>query len=266
MRLSIEHATIYRYPADVSHSVQHLRLTPFDDMHQRILDWRLNLPAEAFANRDAYGNQTHFLALDFLHSEICISVSGIVETNPEYLIPANGISPLIFLRTSPLTRSNEAIRNFAEPFQNKIAIDRLKGLDELAASLHSHLKFDQSATHVHTTAAEAFTLGRGVCQDYSHIYITCCRSLGVPARYVSGYLYSGPESTPQIASHAWVEAWIEDTGWIGFDVTNRKRADDSHLRLAVGMDYLDACPIRGVRRGGGTEEMSVSVDIRLIDQ
>lgn len=266
MRLSIEHETVYRYPDNVSHSVQHLRLTPVDDMHQRIIEWKLDLPGEAFANRDAFGNQAHLMALDYSHREIRIAVRGKVETNAHYAVPANGIAPMVFLRASTLTRPNEAIRNFAEPFRDATWKDRLDGLDKMAAALHNHLTFDTTATGVHTTANEAFAGGHGVCQDYSHIYISCCRLIGVPARYVSGYLYSGAGGPPQVASHAWVEAWVDDIGWIGFDVTNFKRADETHLRLAVGMDYLDACPVRGVRRGGGIEEMNVSVDIKLIDQ
>jgi len=113
-------------------------------------------------------------------------------------------------------------------------------------------------TSVEDSAAQAFARGQGVCQDQAHVFIACCRAAGIPARYVSGYLCSvdGSES----ASHAWVDAWLEDSqGWLSIDVTHLEPMGEKHCRLAVGRDYLDAAPVRGVRRGGGHEVMDVSV-------
>jgi len=108
------------------------------------------------------------------------------------------------------------------------------------------------STMVSSTATEAFSAGRGVCQDHTHVFLSCCRVLGIPARYVSGYLYTNDSS--HVASHAWAEVWLGDR-WHTFDITNQVCEPTHHLKLAVGLDYLDACPVRGVRYGGGEESM-----------
>jgi transglutaminase-like putative cysteine protease len=127
--------------------------------------------------------------------------------------------------------------------------------------LHDKMAFDTTATNVATPAAEAFTHKRGVCQDYAHIFVAAARILGIPARYVSGHL-ARPEAEGQDAAHAWAEAFAPDLGWVAFDAANGVCADQSYLRVAVGLDYLDAAPMRGARRGGGEERLSVSVHAR----
>ena len=119
----------------------------------------------------------------------------------------------------------------------------------------------KGATDVHESATRAFARGKGVCQDHAHVFIACCRTAGIPARYVSGYLYTGKEG--EVASHAWVDAWLgrDKAAGCRIDVTHRTLAGGRHCRLAVGRDYLDACPVRGVRRGGGAEEMQVAVSV-----
>jgi transglutaminase-like putative cysteine protease len=122
------------------------------------------------------------------------------------------------------------------------------------------VRYEPGATDVHESAARAFARGAGVCQDHSHIYIASCRSAGIPARYVSGYFYAGKAG--EIASHAWVDVWTgREQGWMSIDVTHAAPTDGRYCRLAVGRDYLDACPVRGVRRGGGVEEMQVAVSV-----
>jgi transglutaminase-like putative cysteine protease len=119
--------------------------------------------------------------------------------------------------------------------------------------------FDADVTHSHTDAIHAFNLLAGVCQDYSHIFLAAARSLGIPARYISGHLLRADGLVVQPAGHAWVEALIPDLGWVGFDPTNGASTGASYLRVAVGLDYLDAAPVRGARRGGGAETLLVSV-------
>jgi len=122
-------------------------------------------------------------------------------------------------------------------------------------ALAARMPYSPGATSVDTTAAEAFAGGAGVCQDHTHAFLACARSLGVPARYVSGYLFTN--DSEHLASHAWAEAWL-DGAWYSFDVTNGLARPERHLKLAVGLDYLDACPVRGMRRGGG-EQMHARV-------
>ena len=119
-----------------------------------------------------------------------------------------------------------------------------------------HMTYTPGVTEVDTSAAQAFAKRAGVCQDHTHAFLACARSLGIPARYVSGYLYS--ENSEHLSSHAWAEAWLDDA-WYSFDVTNQLARPERHLKLAVGLDYLDACPVRGMRRGGGFEQMHAKV-------
>ena len=129
-----------------------------------------------------------------------------------------------------------------------------------AAAIAAAVAYRPGTTQVSDTAISAFQQREGVCQDQAHVFIACCRSLGLAARYVSGYLFAGPEAG--LASHAWAEVWREDIGqWYGIDVTHGSPVGGQHCRLAVGRDYLDAAPVRGMRRGGGQEQMQVAVRV-----
>ena len=262
MQLHIRHETFYRYGEPVKRSVQNLRLTPRRDPMQRALSWNMSVPGRCRPQVDAYGNIVHLLTLDEPHREIRIVVDGVVETADaaDVPLPDEGtISPLAFLAETPLTRPDEAIVAFAQPRLQGGGDVRAKLLG-LAEAVCEEVRYEKGATDVHESASRAFARGAGVCQDHSHIYIACCRSAGIPARYVSGYFYVGKEG--EIASHAWVDVWTgRERGWMSIDVTHRTPADGRHCRLAVGRDYLDACPVRGVRRGGGPEEMQVAVRI-----
>jgi transglutaminase-like putative cysteine protease len=132
----------------------------------------------------------------------------------------------------------------------------------LAEAIRGSVAYQSGATAVTTTAADALSLGRGVCQDHAHLFLACCHVHGIPARYVSGYI--DPGTTAHAESHAWVDAWVDEvdfSGWVSIDVTHAKFASDSHCRLAVGRDYDSAAPVRGVRTGGGTETLSVKVSV-----
>lgn len=265
MQLHIRHETTYRYGEPVKRSVQNLRLTPRRDPMQRALNWNISTPGRCRSQVDAYGNIVHLLALDEPLREIRIVANGVVVTEDfdTVSLPDEGtISSLVFLAETPLTRPDAAIVDFARPRLQGAGELRPKLLD-LAAELCEKVRYETGATDVHESAARAFARGAGVCQDHSHIYIACCRSAGIPARYVSGYFYTDGE----VASHAWVDVWTgHEQGWTSIDVTNRITAGGRHCRLAVGRDYLDACPVRGVRRGGGMEEMQVAVHIAALAQ
>lgn len=264
MILTINHETVYRYDSAARHSTQYLRLTPQDTDGQRVLEWHLDLPKPAFATTDSHGNVLHVLTLDMPHTEIRIRAVGIVETdNGERVVHGAG-DPRPYVRPTPLTAMSPLMISFAEGY--RAGIGTLEGLDALAQAVHAGMTYDPGATAPETTAAEAFLLARGVCQDYTHVFVACCRHLGVPARYVSGYLHAGQQAFGgQQATHAWAEAWL-DGRWWSFDLVNRSRAGAGHLKLAVGMDYHDACPVRGVRRGGGEESMVADVRVGLPPQ
>jgi transglutaminase-like putative cysteine protease len=264
MRLKIEHETIYHYGSPVIHSLQLLRLTPRSDRRQRVLRWRLNLPTEAMEHVDAYGNISHLLTMEGPHQDIHIGVEGVADTSEREGEPDaefGGVSPQVFLRETPLTAVDDCVRNFALGGSEDIASQPISALVELTERIQEAVRYGKGTTEVQTTAAEVLSQGSGVCQDHSHLFIACCKALGVPARYVSGYFHSGHDAEQEIAMHAWAEAWIEGQGWLSYDISNAYPEGAAHLRLAVGRDYLDTCPVRGVRYGGGHERMQVRVQV-----
>jgi transglutaminase-like putative cysteine protease len=267
MQLHIRHETEYLYTEPVKRSVQNLRLTPRQESSQRTLNWHITAPGKQHSQLDAHGNVVHLLTLDRPHRTIRIVVNGIVETDdfrgPSLPDPGS-LSPLAYLAATSLTRPDEAI----DAFSHKQALtrgDRQSALLGLAASICEHIEYTTGATDVSESAAQAFARRKGVCQDQAHVFIACCRANGIPARYVSGYLHVGKGQ--EVASHAWADAWLGPTeGWLGIDVTHRSLVGGNHCRLAVGRDYLEACPVRGVRRGGGSEAMKVMVSITASQQ
>ena len=263
MQLHIRHETLYRYGEPVKRSVQNLRLTPRRESIQRALSWNIAAPGRQHAQIDAYGNVVHLLTLDEPHREIRIVVNGVVETDDSegLVMPEEGkLSPLAYLAETPLTRADESITSFAKQ-RIESGGDIRAHLLSLAGEVCEVVRYEKGATDVHESAVRAFARGKGVCQDLAHVFIACCRTAGIPARYVSGYYYAGEQG--EVASHAWVDAWFgeDQGGWIAIDVTHCTLVGGRHCRLAVGRDYLDACPVRGVRRGGGAEEMYVAVSV-----
>ena len=264
MRVSIDHLTRYVYEMPVRYSTQYLRLVPPTTDRQRVVEWRLDTPGSPLELRDGYGNILHVLTIVSPITEIVIRSSGIVETSSSIDDETDEVklSPLVFLRPTPLTRAEGPLVDFGERFRRRAGM--LSGLRELAEGVIARLPFQPGVTEVHSTAAEAFEAGNGVCQDHTHVFIACCRLLGIPSRYVSGYLYSSGGDQSAVASHAWAEAWVVDR-WRSFDVTNARPAGEQHIRLAIGADYLEASPVRGVRSGGGAEQM-IAIAIVGVDQ
>jgi transglutaminase-like putative cysteine protease len=256
MRISIDHTTHYRYEHPVRYSTQYLRLVPKSSVRQRVLEWQLVTPARPLELSDGYGNILHVLTIDQPVEEIVIRSRGIVETSSsidEHTDDDPKLSPLLFLRPTTLTRADDGIADFAEQFRRRAGT--LSGLRELSSAVLAKLPFLPGVTEVHSTAGEAFEAGNGVCQDHAHVFIGCCRYLGIPARYVSGYIYSAGHAESTVASHAWAEAWVVDR-WRSFDITNGRPAGAHHIKLAIGADYLEASPVRGVRTGGGIEHLT----------
>lgn len=264
MLLTVHHATTYRYAEPVSRSTQYIRLTPYATARQRVLRWKVQMPAPATVLQDAFGNTTHVLTLDQPHEEIHLAAGGEVEVDgSDDGEPAGNINPMVFLRSTPLTRADEAMTEFVAPMRALARGRPLIAITDLMAAVLQHMPYQQGQTLVDFTAAQSFAAARGVCQDHAHVFITCCRQLGVPARYVSGYVYSADGE--QVASHAWAEAWLANR-WLSFDISNAGSAGSSHLKLAVGLDYSDACPVRGVRLGGGEEELWTTARVKAVQQ
>ncbi|MFM7273914.1 MAG: transglutaminase N-terminal domain-containing protein [Gammaproteobacteria bacterium] len=261
MRLHVHHTTAYRYTERLALSTQYLRLSPRESARQRVLGWRLELPGRAARSVDPFGNTLHVVTVDTPHSELLITVDGEVDISRGALSPADSIHPMVFLRPGTLAVADEAMQAFA--LEQDPALPPPEGARLLMERLRSRMRFLSGTTDACTTAAAAFAAGSGVCQDFTHVFTGCARALGIPARYVSGYLFTDREE--HVASHAWAEVGTGDAWW-GLDVTNGCEIDQRHLQLAVGMDYLDASPVRGVRRGGGEEWLEARALVRSAGQ
>jgi len=270
MRLSVQHITQYRYSEPARRVIQLLRLTPLSFEGQTILDWRIDVDCDARLRegRDGYGNATHMLYIDKPIASLKLTVTGKVLTENRAGVVAGlpvDLPPLAFTRITPLTAPDLALTELAAALDHQGG-EKLDKLHRLAAFINQKMAFDTGRTEIDTKAAEAFSAGHGVCQDFAHIFIAVSRLIGIPARYVSGHLFRRDAALFQEASHAWAEAWIEDLGWVAFDPTNGICADDAYIRVACGLDYRDAAPLAGARSGGGVETLSVEVQVRQMRQ
>ncbi|MCC2625586.1 MAG: transglutaminase [Burkholderiales bacterium] len=263
MILNVHHSTKYSYLEPVHKSIQIIRLTPFNNHRQKVITWALNIPGHANKNIDWFGNITHCVNIPSMSTEIEIIATGKVDVSHAMPNPELGTLPaLYYLRETPLTELNPDMKILAL----SVASNKDKGLmagslqeillalSELSALILKYVAYSSGVTNSKTSAIDAFKLGKGVCQDHAHIFLACSRFLGVPSRYVSGYLHT--DDTSHLASHAWAEAWINNA-WHSFDISNQCSADEKHIELAYGLDYLDASPIRGSRIGGGEERLFV---------
>ena len=267
MRIRVDYTTIYDYSAPATDVLQLLRVEPGSTDDQHVVNWRLDVGANGHLRRsiDVFGNVCHMFYADAPLTRLALHVVGDVDTSGGGRVngSAEPLPPPVFLRTSPLTAPDAAIREFARRHVEGNPLDTCHAINR---AINAGMIFDADATHPTTGAADSFGLGRGVCQDYSHIFCAAVRSLGIPARYVSGHLVRIDGLITQPAGHAWAEAHVGDFGWVGFDPTNGLSTTPAHLRVAVGIDYSDASPVRGSRRGGGAETMVVTVTTRDIHQ
>jgi transglutaminase-like putative cysteine protease len=267
MRIRISHETRYRYDAPINGVIQTLRLTPRNHDGQYVIHWRIDVTEDCRLDlhEDAFGNITHTFSAEGPFDELGVHVEGEMDVQDTAGIVRGAIErfpPSLYLRATSLTEADGAIADFARETKRR-GDDALAVLHALLSRVHGEMTYDTDPTHAATTAAEAFALKRGVCQDLSHIFIAAARELDVPARYVGGYFHRADGVVQQDAGHAWAEAYVPTIGWVAFDPANGICATDAHVRVAVGLDYLGAAPVRGARRGGGTESMAVKV---LVDQ
>jgi len=268
MRIRVSHETVYRYEQPAKGVIQTLRMTPRNHDGQYVVDWRIDVSADCRldAQVDAFGNITHTFSADGPFETLRLAVEGEVETQDTHGIVRGTVEqfpPSLFLRATPLTAADAAITACAHEVAASAGTDRLGLLHALLTRINREITFETDRTHAATTAAQAFALKRGVCQDLTHVFIAAARELGIPVRYVAGYFHRADGVVHQDAGHAWAEAHVEDLGWVAFDPANGICATDAHVRVAVGLDYLGAAPVRGTRYGGGGETLAVSL---VVDQ
>ncbi|MFN8475439.1 MAG: transglutaminase family protein [Anaerolineae bacterium] len=269
MKLQIEHETIFTYSGAVSERAGEARVRPRDEHGQRCLSFKLSVEPQAPVDEltDDFGNTVHCYSILPAHRRCVIVATSVVETTQQVLIPA--ANPHLLERHDALAPSRYAFWTPAiEAFAREHAGE---GSDEdrmlaLKYAIYEHFDYVPGSTDISTTADEVLQGRKGVCQDFAHLLIACCRCIGIPARYVSGYLYdrsNGPYDV--LATHAWVEAY-SGQGWLGLDPTHRRMVTDHYVRIAIGRDYADAAPVRGFYKGTAKEKMSVTVRIRPLEE
>ncbi len=264
-RLSIRHETVFQYESQVSSSYNELRMTPKAGVGQTVLDSRLTVDPVAWVREytDYFGSTVHVVEITAPHTVLTITNSALVEASPDRPGPSAVIdwadlsepdlrrNFLEYLTLTKYTSVDGRLSGVAEGFRRELA--PAEAVQAASDWIREELAYEPGVTEVHTTGLEALKAGMGVCQDFAHVGLALLRELGIPARYVSGYLH--PQAEPAIGeavigeSHAWVQAWLGD--WVDLDPTNGRPVGAQHVRVGTGRDYFDVAPVRGVVDGGG---------------
>jgi transglutaminase-like putative cysteine protease len=289
MKLVISHLTRYTYQEPVTDSVNEIRLTPQTDSRQFCLEHTVVIKpnAELFSYEDFFGTKVQSFTLSHPHEELFIKTKSIVVTyekdqhqgrplplpTEKMIIQSDSFQNRYaeYLIETPYTFTSFDMKRYASNIGN---LDSTGGIYQLVTmineAIYTNFTYDPQATDVHTTVEETLKLKRGVCQDFAHLMITVCRFHGIPARYISGYHFigdlQGGHADYEQASHAWVEAYIPDMGWMGFDPTNNGLINWRYVKIGHGRDYRDIVPIKGVYRGIGCHALTVDVDVRVLEE
>ena len=282
VRYEIEHISHYSYTAPVQQCVMLLCLEPRQDRGQRLLDFEIETSPPANLNRetDCFGNTRHLLDLHQTHQILEITTRSTVEVASAPPLPARlhagaweeirsrreSCTNWDFAHPSALVRPSPALAEFVDRNRIEPMDDPLESLMHLSHTLHDCLQYIPGSTTAESPVEHILETGRGVCQDYAHLMIAIARSWSIPTRYVSGYLNptdQSNEQAPSNATHAWVECRLPELGWVGFDPTNQSFAGEGgKVHIAVGRDYRDVSPTRGVLQGGGATRLEVDVRTR----
>ncbi len=265
MRLSIRHTTRYAFSQPVIHALQRLRLTPKATQGQSVIQWDMqyeNAHAELEYD-DQHFNTVTLIAVEPEASEVVVTCQGVVETTDKAGVIGrhSGHLPLwSFLGQTPLTKPGSKLRALVRDVPGPEDGATLDYLHALSARIREDVAYETGTSHVNTTAEEAVTNGKGVCQDHAHVFIAAARMADIPARYVSGYLMMN-DRVEQDATHGWAEAHLEGLGWVGFDISNGISPDPRYVRVATGRDYRDAAPVTGISFGQSEQLLTVNVEV-----
>lgn len=269
MILTVTHTTRYTFADKVSHGLQRLRLKPKSTHGQEVLEWHMDLVG---ARREAeyddqHYNHTDLVSIEAGAPEVVVTCRGVVRTvdNNGITGPHTGHMPLwCFLRPTPLTRAGNRVRQLLAAVAHDRS-DTVGFLHALSRAVSEQIEYVPGATDVATTAEQALSDGKGVCQDHAHVFISAGRLLDIPMRYVGGYLKMDGR-VEQEAGHGWAEAHVAGLGWVGFDVSNAICPDERYIRVATGCDYGEAAPVTGIAIGAGETRLDVhlAVDEKLV--
>jgi len=272
LKLHVQHTTDYRYTAPLRYALQTLWLTPRSGPAQTVNFWSVGAPEQLFRQSDGFGNIVEsysFVGTDadnvrwsLVNAAGDLQTHGVAEFTDAELLP----HPYFFLRGTPLAGPHWTLAEFGRQFIPPCVDGTadLRALLALSQGVMRAIRYKKDSSSVTTTALEAFNAGNGVCQDQAHVMVAICRSLGYPARYVSGYFYAANE--PDLASHAWADVCLDvaTRRWVSIDITHACLIDERHIRLAMGGDYSACPPAKGVRQGGGEESMTVVITIEPV--
>lgn len=258
MRFKIRHDTLLSYPAPVKSVIMALRLTPRSHDGQHIASWRLDVDVDCLmtTSEDAFGNIVHTFDAERPLQRVGVLAEGEVETFDVAGIVRGACErfpPQLYLRETPLTAADANLRSFAAGVAatREGTLDVLHGLLD---TIHTTLAFEAAVVGTDTTAAQALVLKRGDSRDFAHVFVACARHLDIPARYVNGFLmHADGGVAEQKTGHDWAEAFVPEIGWIGFDPVNDICPQEAHIRIACGLDYLGAAPVRAAGGGGMSE-------------
>jgi transglutaminase-like putative cysteine protease len=261
MRLKISHMTEYAYDEPVEFALQRLRLTPKDGPGQKVLSWQTSVTGAGHevSYDDHFGNRVELVSIVDGARTINIMAAGEVETEELHGVfgPHIGYAPLwLFRRETPLTKPGKLIRELAKSISGDGELAKMHALME---AIHLAVEYKKNVTGAETTAEQALEGKAGVCQDHAHIFIAAARLMGLPARYIAGYMLD--EGEMAAASHAWAEAHVPGLGWVGFDPANEICPDERYVRVANGLDHDDTAPISGMRLGTSPEMIMVTVNV-----
>jgi transglutaminase-like putative cysteine protease len=257
MWLTVEHTTTFSYEEPITEAYTELRLKPVHRDGQRCSSFVLTTEPRGTTVEeyvDRFGNSVHHFDVLEAHERLAVTTRSEVWTVPEF-VDAGVLSPLDrwdLLGPSRYVPTDDRLGELGAAATDAIG---------LMHAVRTEMTYERGTTNVHTTAAEALADGRGVCQDFAHVMIGACRARGLPARYVSGYLYE-PANGGAGESHAWVDVHVGDAGWLSLDPTHDTTQSERHVRVAVGRDYADVPPSRGVYKGNADETLEVAVSIR----
>jgi len=278
MYYTIRHITRFHYSAPISQSVMEVRMQPRTEGPQRCLNFTLAITphARTLNYRDYLGNVVYHFDIPGEHRLLSIIAQSQVEVRnvpalPDSLPPEawNQLSRTEYdsLVPSHFTHPSPLLDQLAGELDVRRRDDPLTLLRQLTTQIYDMFEYAPDSTKVDSPIDDALSARRGVCQDFTHIMLALIRPLGIPARYVSGYLFSrnGSIRSSPGASHAWIETLLPEVGWVGFDPTNNLVVSDRHIRVAIGRDYADVPPTRGVFKGKAETELSVSVRVALVD-
>lgn len=263
MRIRISHSIAYAYAEPVRQLRQVLRLTPRDHDGQHVMSWRIepNIDGRLRSSQDPFGNLVHDFSADGPIENYAIEINGMVETVDLAGVirgVVEKVPPAVFMRDTLLTEPSAALRAFVAEAGGKGGSD-LSRLHALMEAVHAEIDCVPTGERVGIGANACLEAREGIPQDVTHVFMACARSLGAPARYVSGYVAESDTLPHAGGAHAWAEAYLPDYGWIGFDCANGLCPTDTHIRVANGLDYADAAPVRGARSGGTGESLLVEV-------